>query len=107
VRASKAARKPESDGKTMVVKVEAISHVRFRMVFNRSGSTLTFWADDNTDWSVSGTVSNAINSFWIISLTFPLIWFWNRLARRGKESSTPAKMAVGMLLTSLSFFVLY
>ena len=79
----------------------------FWMIFNQNGSTLTFWADDNTDWSVSGTVSNAINSFWIISLTFPLIWFWNLLARHGKEPSTPAKMAVGMLLTALSFFVLY
>jgi dipeptide/tripeptide permease len=68
---------------------------------------LTFWADDNTDWSVSGTVSNSLNSFWIISLTFPLIWFWNWLARRGLEPSTPAKMAVGMLLTAVSFFVLY
>jgi POT family proton-dependent oligopeptide transporter len=79
----------------------------FWMIFNQNGSTLTFWADDNTAWSVSGTVSNSINSFWIISLTFPLIWFWNRLARRGKEPSTPAKMAIGMLLTALSFFVLY
>ncbi|MDQ3919217.1 MAG: peptide MFS transporter [Acidobacteriota bacterium] len=78
----------------------------FWMIFNQNGSTLTFWADDNTDWSVSGTASNAINSFWIISLTFPLIWFWNYLARRGREPSTPAKMAFGMLLTALSFFVL-
>ena len=79
----------------------------FWMIFNQNGSTLTFWADDNTDWSVSGTLSNAINSFWIISLTFPLIWFWNWLKRHGKEPSTPAKMVVGMLLTALSFFVLY
>ncbi|MBV9928557.1 MAG: peptide MFS transporter [Acidobacteria bacterium] len=81
--------------------------VVFWMVFNQNGSTLTFWADDNTDWAVSGTLSNAINSFWIISLTFPLLRFWDWLARRGKEPSTPSKMALGMLLTSLSFLVLY
>lgn len=79
----------------------------FWMVFNQNGSTLTFWADDNTDWSLSGIISNSINSFWIITLTFPLIWFWNWLDRHGKEPSTPAKMAFGMLLTALSFFVLY
>lgn len=79
----------------------------FWMVFNQNGSTLTFWADDNTDWSLSGIISNSINSFWIITLTFPLIWFWNWLNRRGKEPSTPTKMAFGMLLTALSFFVLY
>jgi len=57
------------------------------MVFHQNGSTLTYWADDNTDWNVSGTISNAINPFWIISLTFPLVWFWKRSEERrvGKE----------------------
>ena len=79
----------------------------FWMVFHQNGSTLTYWADDNTDWNVSGTISNSINPFWIISLTFPLVWFWGWLDRRGMEPSTPTKMAIGMLLTGLSFFVLY
>jgi POT family proton-dependent oligopeptide transporter len=79
----------------------------FWMVFHQNGSTLTYWADDNTNWNVSGIISNSINPFWIIVLTFPLIWFWEFLARRGKEPSTPSKMAIGMLLTAISFFVLY
>ena len=79
----------------------------FWMVFHQNGSTLTYWADDNTDWNVTGTISNAINPFWIIVLTFPLVWFWGFLDRRGKEPSTPVKMAIGMTLTALSFFVLY
>lgn len=79
----------------------------FWMVFHQNGSTLTYWADDNTAWNVSGTISNSINPAWIIILTFPLVWFWGQLAKRGKEPSTPTKMAIGMLLTGLSFFVLY
>ncbi|HXG82701.1 MAG TPA: peptide MFS transporter [Pyrinomonadaceae bacterium] len=79
----------------------------FWMVFHQNGSTLTYWADDNTAWNVSGTISNSINPFWIIVLTFPLVWFWGLLAKRGREPSTPTKMAIGMLLTGLSFFVLY
>ncbi|HVG30261.1 MAG TPA: peptide MFS transporter [Pyrinomonadaceae bacterium] len=79
----------------------------FWMVFHQNGSTLTYWADDNTDWNVSGTISNAINPFWIISLTFPLVWFWKWLDDRGKEPSTPTKMALGMFLTALSFFILF
>lgn len=79
----------------------------FWMVFHQNGSTLTYWADDNTAWNVSGTISNAINPFWIIVLTFPLVWFWGFLAKRGMEPSTPAKMAIGMTLTAVSFFVLY
>jgi proton-dependent oligopeptide transporter, POT family len=79
----------------------------FWMVFHQNGSTLTYWADDNTDWNVSGTISNAINPFWVVTLTFPLVFLWRWLDQRGKEPSTPAKMAVGMTLTGLSFFILY
>jgi POT family proton-dependent oligopeptide transporter len=79
----------------------------FWMVFHQNGSTLTYWADDNTAWNVSGTISNSINPFWIIALTFPLVWFWGVLAKRGMEPSTPTKMAIGMMLTGLSFFILY
>lgn len=79
----------------------------FWMVFHQNGSTLTYWADDNTAWNVSGTISNAINPFWVVTLTFPLVWFWGFLDKRGKEPSTPTKMAIGMTLTGLSFFVLY
>ncbi len=79
----------------------------FWMVFHQNGSTLTYWADDNTAWNVTGTISNAINPFWIIVLTFPLVWCWGFLDKRGKEPATPTKMAIGMMLTGLSFFVLY
>jgi proton-dependent oligopeptide transporter, POT family len=79
----------------------------FWMVFHQNGSTLTYWADDNTDWNVSGTIANAINPFWIITLTFPLVWFWKKLDERGREPSTPSKMAIGMFLTAISFYILF
>jgi len=79
----------------------------FWMVFHQNGSTLTYFADDNTDWNVSGTISNSINAFWVLALTFPLVWFWGFLDRRGKEPATPTKMAIGMTLTGLSFLVLW
>jgi proton-dependent oligopeptide transporter, POT family len=89
----------------------------FWMVFHQNGSTLTYWADRNTDWTAffspetaeasGGIISNAINPFWVITLTFPLVFFWQWLDRRGLEPSTPTKMAIGMTLTGLSFFLLY
>ena len=79
----------------------------FWMVFHQNGSTLTYWADDNTAWNVSGTISQSINAFWVVVLTFPLIWVWGQLAKRGKEPATPTKMAIGMTLTGLSFVVLW
>ncbi|MDE0102782.1 MAG: peptide MFS transporter [Bryobacterales bacterium] len=86
--------------------VFAISAV-FWMAFHQNGSTLTYFANDNVDWDVSGIISNAINPGWILILAFPLVNLWGWLGRRGMEPSTPAKMTIGMLLTGLSFFVLY
>lgn len=97
---------PDSRRVMALVVIFAIVIV-FWMAFHQNGSTLTYWADDNTAWNVSGTISNSINPFWIIVLTFPLVWFWGALAKRNMEPSTPTKMAIGMLLTGLSFFILY
>jgi POT family proton-dependent oligopeptide transporter len=79
----------------------------FWMVFHQNGSTLTYWANDNTDWNVSGIISNAINPFWVVTLTFPLVWVWGQLNKRGLEPSTPMKMTLGMFLTAASFTLLY
>ena len=79
----------------------------FWMVFHQNGSTLTYWADDNTAWNVTGTISNSINAFWVLALTIPLVLFWGFLDKRGKEPATPTKMAIGMTLTGLSFVLLY
>jgi POT family proton-dependent oligopeptide transporter len=79
----------------------------FWMVFHQNGSTMTYWADENTDWKVSGVISNSINPFWIVVLSLPLVRVWSWLSKRGLEPSTPAKMVIGMLLTSLAFFILF
>jgi POT family proton-dependent oligopeptide transporter len=75
----------------------------FWMVFHQNGSTLTYWADDNTDWNVSGIIANAINPFWVVTLTFPVVWMWSWLNKRNLEPSTPAKMAMGMFLVAIAF----
>src|SRR4051794_15920185 len=100
----------------------------FWMIFHQNGSTLTYWANDNTDWrsskvipviirvlslgfvrgeEVSGVISNSINPFWIIVLSLPLVRVWSWLGRRGLEPSAPTKMALGMTLTAISFSILY
>jgi POT family proton-dependent oligopeptide transporter len=82
----------------------------FWMVFHQNGSTLTYWADENTIWpseAISGTLSNAINPAWILLLTFPLVGLWKWLDDRGMEPSTPTKMVFGMVFTGLAFFILF
>lgn len=100
----------------------------FWMAFHQNGSTWTYWANDNTDWTgsavvpvlvkiltlgivsgedISGVISNAINPFWVIVLTFPLIGFWSWLDKRGLEPSTPAKMGIGMFLVAGAYLIMY
>ncbi len=79
----------------------------FWMVFHQNSSTLTLWANDHTAWNVTGILSNAINPVWIIILSLPLAGFWTFLDKRGLEPSTPTKIMFGMILTGLSFVVLY
>lgn len=79
----------------------------FWMVFHQNGSTMTYWANENTDWKVTGIISNAINPGWVILLTFPLIFFWRWLDKKGLEPSTPTKMVFGMVMTALAFFVFF
>ncbi len=100
----------------------------FWMAFHQNGATWTYFANDNTDWTssrvvpiivkiftlgllktdnVSGVISNAINPFWVIALTWPLIALWGWLDRRGKEPSTPAKMTIGMFLVSAAYLIMF
>lgn len=79
----------------------------FWMVFHQNGSTMTYWANENTDWNVTGIISNSINPGWVILLTFPLVFFWKWLDGKGLEPSTPTKMAIGMMMTAAAFFVLF
>lgn len=48
----------------------------------------------------------SINPFWVILLTPVLVGVWGFLRKRGKEPSTPTKIALGLLITALSALVM-
>ena len=79
--------------------------VVFWMVFHQNGTTITYWGNENTNWKVTGIISNAINPGWVIILTFPVIALWRWLDKKGLEPSTPTKMVFGMLLTACAFLI--
>src|SRR5688572_20092897 len=78
----------------------------FWMVFHQNSISLTWWAEDHSR-ALPGILSNAINPLFIIILSLPLAAFWGWLDRRNMEPSTPVKMMIGMMLTGLSFVILY
>lgn len=48
----------------------------------------------------------SVNPFWVIVLTPLLVGFFAFLRKKGKEPSTPAKIAIGLLITALSALVM-
>jgi POT family proton-dependent oligopeptide transporter len=86
----------------------------FWVAFHQNGSTLTFWARDNTDRTLGGLVKDpinpeyfaAINSFFVVGLTPVLIAVFSWLRKRGLEPSTPGKIGIGMVLTALAYVVM-
>ena len=55
---------------------------------------------------VSTEIFQSINPFFIVLLTPLVLWLFSFLRRRGKEPSTPAKMAWGLVVTGLSSLVM-
>jgi len=61
------------------------------------GETIKAWAPN---------LSQSINPLWVIVLTPLVIAFFTWLRRKGKEPSTPTKIAFGLLISALSVFVM-
>lgn len=52
------------------------------------------------------SLSQSINPFWVIVLTPLIVAFFTWLRRKGKEPSTPTKIAFGLLISALSVLVM-
>ncbi len=51
-------------------------------------------------------LSQSINPFWVIFLTPLVVAFFTWLRRKGKEPSTPTKIAFGLLISALSVLIM-
>lgn len=51
-------------------------------------------------------ISQSINPFWVIALTPLIVAFFTWLRRKGKEPSTPTKIAFGLLISAISVLVM-
>ena len=78
-------------------------------LFEQAGSTLTIFAERNTDnsffgWSYPSSWWQSVNALMIIVLAPAFAWFWVKLGKR--NPSSPAKFSVGLLFAGLGFIVL-
>ena len=81
----------------------------FWFSFHQNGLTLTFFAKDYTRLGGifnSAEIFQMINPFLVVFLTPIIIVIFGRMAKKGKEPSTPKKIAIGMGIAATAFIVM-
>lgn len=63
-------------------------------------------ADGNSVHTFNTNLFQSVNPFWVIALTPLVLAFFGFLRRKGKEPSTPTKIAFGLLISALSCLVM-
>lgn len=79
----------------------------FWFSFHQNGQSLSYFARDfvNTD-KVAPEIWQAVNPFFVIVLTPVVMLLFGALAKRGKQVSTPRKIAIGMGIAAMAYLFL-
>ncbi len=89
-----------------------VFNVFFWTLFEQAGSSLTLFADRNTDRSVFGLFNLSapqtqnFNPLFIVLLAPVMSALWLRLAKRGLEPSIPVKFAIALMGVGAGFLLL-
>lgn len=107
---------PAERNRILAIAIVTVFVVFFWLAFEQSGSSLNVFAAQRTDRQVQGWLAEAlpgraipaawflaINPLFILLLAPPIAGLWRRLGPRAP--STPAKMALGLVLLGLAYVV--
>ena len=79
----------------------------FWFSFHQNGQSLSLFARDFVvTESIAPEIWQAVNPFFVITLTPLVMMLFGALSRRGREISTPRKIAIGMGIAGLAFVFL-
>ena len=81
--------------------------VFFWLSFHQNAQSLSIFARDFVDTSaLPPEILQFINPFFVIVLTPIVMWIFAALTRKGKEVSTPKKIALGMFIAACAYIFL-
>jgi POT family proton-dependent oligopeptide transporter len=89
-----------------------VFNVVFWTLFEQAGSSLTLFADRNTDlhitsgWSISAGQTQSFNAIFIVLLAPLFSVMWNGLAKRGLEPPIPIKFGLALMGVGAGFLFL-
>ena len=86
----------------------------FWLSFHQNGYSLTYFARDYVNLDIinidlgftrikGAEIFQSVNPFFVVTLTPLVMWLFGALRKRGKEPSTPMKIAIGMGIASIAY----
>lgn len=95
----------------IVIYIISFFIIFFWAAFEQAGSSLTFIADNQTDrnffgWPMPASMVQIFNGLFVVALAVPFSMLWDKLRANDKEPISPVKLALGLLLITVSFFMI-
>lgn len=95
----------------IVIYIVSFFIVFFWAAFEQAGSSLTFIADNQTDrhffgWLMPPSMVQIFNGLFVVVMAVPFSILWDFLRAKDKEPISPVKLAAGLVIISVSFFMI-
>nr|WP_246074199.1 peptide MFS transporter [Flavobacterium daemonense] len=95
----------------IVIYIVSFFIIFFWAAFEQAGSSLTFIADNQTDRHFFGflmppSMVQIFNGLFVVIMAVPFSVLWDFLRARDKEPISPVKLAAGLVIISISFFMI-
>lgn len=79
--------------------------------YEQAGGLMNLYAKEKIDRVVGGftiptSFLQSLHAFYVILIGGAMAWFWNQWRKKGFESSSPFKMAIGTIVMGFGFMVL-
>ncbi len=95
----------------IVLLISFLIVIVFWAAYEQAGGLMNLYARDNVNrfifgWEIPTSYFQSLHALYVVLIGGPMAWLWLKWSKMGKESSAIFKMAVGMIVMSISFLVL-
>ncbi|MDX6181313.1 peptide MFS transporter [Flavobacterium sp. Fl-77] len=95
----------------IVIYIVSFFIIFFWAAFEQAGSSLTFIANNQTDrnffgWQMPPSMVQIFNGLFVVVLAVPFSILWDYLRAKSKEPISPVKLAIGLVVITVSFFMI-
>jgi POT family proton-dependent oligopeptide transporter len=94
-----------------VIYIAAFFVIFFWAAFEQAGASLTYFAEEQTNREIFGTVVptsyfQSINAVAIVIFAPLFVWLWGWMGKKNMEPASPFKQAMGLFLLAMGYLVI-